>query len=466
MDSQDSAGLLALTPFLSCHSNNFCSRSWLLIQKQQTLIATRQKASEMADKRQRLIALVAFFSLGLLATFPAGCFSAANQASLTKKKPASTHFGSSSVFRVYGNVYPSGYYYVNLKIGNPPMEYDLDIDSGSDLTWVQCDAPCTGCTKPRNRLYKPKNNLVYCRDPSCAAMHSPGHPDCKNPNEQCDYEVQYADQGSSLGVLVKDNFPLQFYNGSSISPRLSFGCGYDQKYSGSHSPPATAGVLGLGNGQASIVSQLHSIGLTRNVLGHCLSGRGGGFLFFGDDFVPSSGIVWTPISSNSAKHYSAGPAELLFGGKSTGVKGLPLVFDSGSSYTYFNSQAYQATVNLIKKELSGKPLKDATEDKSLSICWKGTKPFKSLGDVKKYFKPLALSFTNAKNAQLPLPPEGYLIITKDGNVCLGILNGAEVGLENVNVIGDISLQDKMVIYDNEKQQIGWTPANCDRLPKS
>lgn len=31
---------------------------------------------------------------------------------------------------------------------------------------------------------------------------------------------------------------------------------------------------------------------------------------------------------------------------------------------------------------------------------------------------------------------------------------------------DISMQDKMVIYDNEKQAIGWMSANCDRPPKS
>lgn len=65
----------------------------------------------------------------------------------------------------------------------------------------------------------------------------------------------------------------------------------------------------------------------------------------------------------------------------------------------------------IKKDLNGKPLKDAAEDKSLSICWKGEKPFKSVGDVKNYFKPLALSFTNAKNVQLQLSPEAYLIVT-------------------------------------------------------
>lgn len=47
------------------------------------------------------------------------------------------------------------YYYVLLNIGNPPKLFDLDIDTGSDLTWVPCDAPCNdpcdapcnGCTK-------------------------------------------------------------------------------------------------------------------------------------------------------------------------------------------------------------------------------------------------------------------------------------------------------------------------------
>lgn len=39
------------------------------------------------------------------------------------------------------------FYSVNLYVGNPPKPYLLDIDSGSDLTWLQCDAPCVRCTK-------------------------------------------------------------------------------------------------------------------------------------------------------------------------------------------------------------------------------------------------------------------------------------------------------------------------------
>ncbi|KAG5006610.1 hypothetical protein JHK85_025152 [Glycine max] len=62
-------------------------------------------------------------------------------------------------------------------------------------------------------------------------------------------------------------------------------------HDGHNPPPSTVGVLGLGNGKASILSQLHSLGLIRNVVGHYLSGRGGGFLFFGDRLIPQSGVT-------------------------------------------------------------------------------------------------------------------------------------------------------------------------------
>ncbi|CAL5368846.1 unnamed protein product [Camellia sinensis] len=376
--------------------------------------------------------------------------------------------GSSVVLPIYGNVYPQGFYHVQLNIGQPSKPYFLDPDTGSDLTWLQCDAPCVHCTKGPHPLYRPSNDLVACRDPLCASLQPSDDYKCENP-EQCDYIVEYADGGSSAGVLVKDNLALNFTNGIRVSPRLAIGCGYDQR-----PPPGTSnyhpldGVLGLGKGKSSIVSQLHSQGLVRNVVGHCLSSKGGGYIFFGDDVYDSSRVVWTPMSRDNPHHYSLGSAELIHGGKPIGSKNLLVVFDSGSSYTYLNGQTYQSFISLLRKELNGKPLSETQDDRTLSVCWKGKKPFKNLRDVKKYFKPLALSFSSGwrTKAQFEIPPEAYLIISSKGNVCLGILNGAEVGLQDYNVIGDISMQDKMLIYDNEKQVIGWVSASCDQLPTS
>lgn len=47
------------------------------------------------------------------------------------------------------------------------------------------------------------------------------------------------------------------------------------------------------------------------------------------------------------KYYSLGPANLHIGGQATNIKGLPIVFDSGSTYTYFSSHAYNALVSLV-----------------------------------------------------------------------------------------------------------------------
>lgn len=402
--------------------------------------------------------LVLYFLL-LSALFQS-CFSVYNLP-IWKKQ---TKSGSSLVFPLSGNVYPNGYYQVTLEVGQPPKPYFLDIDTGSDLTWLQCDAPCAKCTPAPHSLYKPHKNVITCKDPVCTSLHWPENHPCHDLDEQCDYEVAYADRGSSLGVLVKDIFPLRFTNGSIVVPHLIFGCGYSQEVPTSTHPPFTDGILGLADGKSSILSQLSGLGLIKNVVGHCLSAQGGGFLFFGDDVLPSSGIAWRPMEqTSSGKHYSLGPAELLFDGQATGVKDLPIIFDSGSTFSYFSSEAYNILVSALKKNINAKQLTDATDDKTLPICWSGSKSFKSVNDATSYVKPFTLSFMKAKNVEFQLLPEAYLILTEHGNVCLGILNGTEVGLGNYNLIGDISLQDKMVIYDNEKKRIGWLPANCNKL---
>ncbi|MED6193059.1 hypothetical protein PIB30_015493 [Stylosanthes scabra] len=374
------------------------------------------------------------------------------------------HASSSVVFRVHGNVYPVGFYNVTVNIGHPPRPYYLDIDTGSDLTWLQCDAPCTHCTQTPHPLYRPSNDLVACRDPMCASLHQNEVYECEQPH-QCDYEVEYADQYSSLGVLVNDVYLLNFTNGNQLRVRMALGCGYDQLFQ-DHSYHPLDGMLGLGRGRSSLVSQLNSQGLVRNVFGHCLSSQGGGYIYFGDVF-DSSRLTWTPMSSTHYKHYSAGPAELLLGGKRTGIGNLNAVFDTGSSYTYFNSMAYQAAISWLEKELAGKPIKQSHDDETLPQCWHGRRPFRSIHEVRKYFKPMSLTFAGGRSkAQFEIPPEAYLIISNMGNVCLGILNGSEVGMGDLNLIGDISMQDKVMAFDNEKIMIGWALADCDRVPKS
>ena len=71
--------------------------------------------------------------------------------------------------------------------------------------------------------YKPANNALSCHDSLCTFLQHPPNYPCHNPSDQCDYEIEYADHGSSIGVLVKDFFRLQVLNGSVARVSLAFG---------------------------------------------------------------------------------------------------------------------------------------------------------------------------------------------------------------------------------------------------
>ncbi|MFS7901090.1 putative nepenthesin [Helianthus anomalus] len=106
-----------------------------------------------------------------------------------KSPSSSTTVGSSSAsvfFQVTGNVYPQGHYYVTMYIGNPPKPYFLDIDTGSDLTWVQCEAPCQNCLPV----------ILHLLSHSCIVMFT-------SPTEISKVSTQLIEQGCARTHLAQ-----------------------------------------------------------------------------------------------------------------------------------------------------------------------------------------------------------------------------------------------------------------------
>ncbi|KAH9778620.1 Aspartyl protease APCB1 [Citrus sinensis] len=372
---------------------------------------------------------------------------------------------SSSTFPLRGNVYPDGLYFTYMIVGNPPRPYYLDMDTGSDLTWIQCDAPCSSCAKGANPLYKPRmGNILPYKDSLCMEIqrnHKPGY--CETC-QQCDYEIEYADHSSSMGVLARDELHLTIENGSLTKPNVVFGCAYDQQGLLLNTLVKTDGILGLSRAKVSLPSQLASQGIIKNVVGHCLTTNagGGGYMFLGHDLVPSWGIayVFTVIEQHLMEYdflfvYSPPP-----GARNSRV-GWAL-FDTGSSYTYFTKQAYSELIASLKEVSSNGLVLDAS-DPTLPVCWRAKFPIRSIVDVKQYFKTLTLHFGSKwqiVSTKFHISPEGYLVISKKGNICLGILDGSEVHNGSTIILGDISLRGQLVVYDNVNKRIGWAKSHC------
>ncbi|KAK4799721.1 hypothetical protein SAY86_025086 [Trapa natans] len=379
---------------------------------------------------------------------------------------------SSTLLPVKGNVYPDGLYYTYILVGSPPRRYHVDIDTGSDLTWIQCDAPCTSCGKGANPLYKPKSSkIVPPRDSLCKEVQKQRTeycPTCK----QCDYEIEYADHSSSMGVLARDELYLRAANGSLGKLNAVFGCAYDQQGLLLNSLSKTDGIMGLSRSSVSLPSQLASNGMINNVIGHCLTSDavGGGYMFLGEEFMPNWGMQWIPmLNIPSTNSYQSSIMKMKYGSTSLSLGPLDgevdrVVFDSGSSYTYFTKEAYSDLV-LSLKEVTGSGLVLDASDPTLPFCWRSELPIRSLKEVKHFFKAITLQFGSKwwiLSTKLHIPPESYLIINNMGNVCLGILDGSEVLDRSTTVIGDISLRGKLVVYDNVNGRIGWVQSDCIR----
>ncbi|KAL3638833.1 hypothetical protein CASFOL_016740 [Castilleja foliolosa] len=367
-----------------------------------------------------------------------------------------TCFGSHIILPIEGNVYPLGHYTVSIDIGNSENYYVLDVDTGSDLTWVSSSGD--------NPYISNGKNMISCNNSACTSLGDlrMNGEICDTSDLPCEYKVEYGDGTSYTGSLVRDSFHLMVtnisYSTTMVAPNLTFGCGDSKNEEHSFHQPITDGVLGLGKGESGILKQMYNMSLIRNVVSYCLFRRGGGFLFFGE-LTDLNGITWKRLSSKE-EHYSLGKANILLRGETTDIKNLSIIFDSGSTYTYFESEAYEALLDLVNKTIDER-LIVADDDNTLPVCWKDVVgPIITFANVTNYFLPVALNFTDdANHVRFEIPPESYLIISDKHNVCLGILNGGEIGLEDVNLIGDISMQDKLVIYDNENDRVGWGD-NC------
>ncbi|MCD9558802.1 hypothetical protein HAX54_016422 [Datura stramonium] len=388
---------------------------------------------------------------------------------------AATKMDSSANFPVRGNIHSDGLYYTYMLVGNPPKPYFLDIDTGSDLMWIQCDAPCTSCAKGAHPLYKPRNvNMIPPKNPYCVEVQENLRSKYCDNCHQCDYEIEYADRSSSIGVLAKDELQLVLANGTGTKTNVVFGCAYDQQGTLLNTLASTDGILGLSRAPISLPSQLASHGFINNVIGHCLrTDTNGGYLFLGNDFVPQWRMSWVPMLNIPFPNlYQAQLTKMNYGGKelplgSTSNGQGTVVFDSGSTYTYFTDQAYKALISMLE-EISSEDLIKDVSDTTLPICWQTKFPVRSITEVIQIFKPLNLQFGSKwriASTKLWIPAEGYLTISEKGNVCLGILDGSNIHDGTAIILGDISLRGQLFVYDNVNQKIGWIRSNCERPQK-
>ncbi|XP_054801596.1 aspartic proteinase nepenthesin-2-like [Prosopis cineraria] len=286
--------------------------------------------------------------------------------------------------------------------------YYFILDTGSSLTWTQCE----DCKLPGNSCYRQKEQVFpNYKSKSYDPLPCNKHPLCK-PNKcignHCSYSVKYVDGAYSSGILAKEtfSFPSTSTSQTEAVPGVVFGCGIkntDPKESADYD---IAGVFGLGQGDRSFVKQIqkHSDGkfsycLTNIMQTHNQNPPPRMYLRFGADIKPPT----DPRTINFFKNgrYEAYFVRLL----DLGVNGEPLgidprvfqvgadgkggcVVDSGSSHSYVIEEAYKMLERKMKQYFSRLPEFERYRGGEGKVCYRrrNVEGFSKIPGVNWYFE--------------------------------------------------------------------------------
>ncbi|KAI4374495.1 hypothetical protein MLD38_012482 [Melastoma candidum] len=359
---------------------------------------------------------------------------------------ASTDSLSSPV--VSGVSQGSGEYFSRLSIGNPPRPYFMVLDTGSDVTWLQCQ-PCSDCYSQTDPIYDPSASSSYsalsCNTPQCGSLEVSA---CRSGS--CLYQVSYGDGSFTVGDFVRETLT---FDGSRRVDGVAIGCGHDNEglFTGS------AGLLGLGGGGLSLPAQLNSRSFS-----YCLVNRDStdsSTLDFESDPVGADS-VFAPLhkSSKVDTFYYVGLQGMNVGGSEVSIQ--PSLFqlddsgnggvivDSGTAITRLQTQAYESLRDAFVSRTGS--LKRATSSISLfDTCY----DFSSLSRV----RVPTVSFRFEGGREWTLPAENYLIpVDSQGTFCFAFAPTSS----SPSIIGNVQQQGTRVTYDLSNSRVGFTPGQC------
>ncbi|KAI3449542.1 hypothetical protein Pfo_006207 [Paulownia fortunei] len=396
-------------------------------------------------------------------------------------KSKSSHNMDPDLVRPQVGIQSPYYYMVKIGIGTfktkpsyPSFKsYYLYMDTGSDLSWMQCE----GCRAPGGRCFAQKepvypNSRSGSYHPLPCNKHSLCVPN-QCINNSCSYNVRYLDSTSSSGILASENFAFTSDVGQmEFVKNLIFGCGVDNRKSYGNNSNQIAGIMGLGWGSYSILSQANS--LTEGKFSYCLPAINkytqkwpNTYLRFGRDIVKRTNLSVTPLLRNkdqkvyhvilqgisiNSKKLSISDQDFRL--RSDGSGGC--IIDSGTPFSRLIKPAYIVLEKALKGYFWGqRNLKPYKGPKGFELCYERKKAqgYKNLPSMTFHFK----------NANLVVRAEAlFLVMDKISSVkgeyfCLAILPS-----DFISVLGSYQQTNQRFIYDTKQKQLLFSPNDCSK----
>ncbi|KAH9536108.1 hypothetical protein CY35_17G089600 [Sphagnum magellanicum] len=348
-----------------------------------------------------------------------------------------------------------GEYLMNIAIGTPPQTFTTIMDTGSDLVWTQCD-PCNECYPQKDAVFNPAASSTYqllsCTSPLCLELPSTA---CTGANA-CEYGYGYGDGSITEGYFSSDS--VSFPANVGTVPNIAFGCGVANE--GNFG--AADGLVGLGQGPVSLVSQLGNANI-EPIFSYCLVGiysTSTSPLLLGN--ASTDGVAFTPLVANpiNPTFYYAGltgitvngvqidyPADSFAVNATDGSGGL--IVDSGTTLTYLVQEAYTPVLQAFEALVTYPRVDGSSIGLDLCVAPPGADAV---------YPNLVYQFANGSNLEVPGNNVFLLVDPPSNTTCLSL-----AGIEGFSILGNIHQQDHLMVFDLAAQQIGFKSDDCTTL---
>ncbi|WRX34330.1 Xylanase inhibitor [Theobroma cacao] len=351
-----------------------------------------------------------------------------------------------------GSVVGSGNYIVTVGLGTPKKGLSLVFDTGSDITWTQCQPCAKSCYKQRDPIFAPSQSSTYsnisCTSTACSSLTSAtvNSPGCAS--SACVYGIQYGDSSFSVGFFAKEKLTLtptdEFDN-------FLFGCGQNNQglFGGS------AGLLGLGRDQLSLPSQTAS--KYKKFFSYCLpsSASSDGFLAFGYGGGVSKSVKFTTLStvSQGESFYGIDITGISVGGQKLSISAslfttAGTIIDSGTVITRLPPTAYAALRSSFRQKMTQYPRAQALS--ILDTCYDFSK-YSSVSVPK-------ISFFFSGGVEVPIDAKGILYANSISQVCLAFAGNSDD--TDIGIVGNTQQKTLQVVYDGAGGRIGFATGAC------
>ncbi|WOL19461.1 aspartyl protease family protein [Canna indica] len=332
--------------------------------------------------------------------------------------------------------YSAGEYVITVGFGTPRQEQTVTMDTGSDLSWIQC-RPCSVCYSQQDPIFDPSQSSSYAAMP-CSSS------DCNRPRSSCAsscaYGITYGDGSTTSGVYSYETLTL---SPSDVIRNFIFGCGVDNEGLFQDN----AGIVGLGRGRRSLVSQ--TVRLYGGVFSYCLPPPSAtGYLKLGGaDAAPNAVYTRLLTSSNKPSFYFVDLVGISVAGEQLDIS--PSVFasrgtvlDSGTVITRLPAAAYQALRSAFRSYMAEYP--PSPPIAILDTCY---------------------DFSGYKTVTVPrvaLHFGGGVAVDLDvsGIFTHGCLAFAGFEGNGFGIIGNVQQRTFEVVYDVGNGRIGFAPRAC------